>query len=223
MEVIGSSKSIEEGLFKPVDESFDDLLFDMKAFRQRCGAALDPVVKMVIQNRGVSAVKNIYVGYDTEYVSADYEKHLNKAVSYQLSLNHRVFVRVPQPMKFLIGEKDAKTGAFRVKQDTTPFELDLQRSIDRLCKDYRAEFFAPVDEFNQELTQALSKQGFPSYQKNNMAVFALERSPNKDFLEYTPEGMISSEALLDKCVELDQELGPSLVWLSDFVTGLGCT
>lgn len=224
-EILKKANSLAESFKNPKTkvDSLDDLSCDLKAFYKRCYVALDPVVKMVMQNRGVSVFKNIYVGYDTEYTVDDYRKHLNKIVSYQLALNHKVFLRVPQPFDFVLGEKDPKSGVFRNQDKVTPFEVVLQNSINELCKSYRAEFSKEIDEFNGILTQALEDEGIPHYEKNHFKVFGFKRSENKLHLSYTDDkGMVSSTQLFDKCLELDQELGTCLQWLKDFVTGLGC-
>lgn len=203
------------------EDSFDDLQHDVKAFSRQCQASLDPVIKMVLQNRGVSVIKNIYVGYDTEYTVDNFEKHLNKTVSYQLALNHLVIVRVPQPYDFTLGEKDAKSGVFRKQPNLKAFDIVIQASINELCKAYREKFLGNNDEFTRRLTEALEKGGFQNYASNNYRVFRSNRSENKELIEYTPKGMVTSEELLEKCLELDDELGPSLGWLKDMVISLG--
>lgn len=192
-------------------DSFEDLACNIKTFAQRCYESLDPVVKMVLQNRGVSAIKNIYVAYDTEFTEVDYKKHMNKIVSYQLALNNKVFLRVPQPFNFLLGEKDPKSGAFRLQKNICMYELVLQSSINELCLKYREEFRAISDEFNKRLTDTLVDSGIENIDKNHYKVFGFARSATVHHLDYVDKGvMISSDELFNKCLELDKELGPSL-------------
>lgn len=72
-------------------ERFSDLVTLSTTLLSR----LDPYLRFQIQKRGVTIIQNTYCGYDSEYESKNYKKHLNRLVSVQTALQTRTLVKIP--------------------------------------------------------------------------------------------------------------------------------
>lgn len=88
------------------------MLADFISLSQEIRDGLDSVTKRVLQKRGLSLVKNVYVGYDTEYTLKSYDLHLNKPVSYQIAVNNKFFLKLPKALELKLGKRDVKTDLF---------------------------------------------------------------------------------------------------------------
>ncbi|KAI0994218.1 hypothetical protein K3495_g13965 [Podosphaera aphanis] len=196
-EMISSRVTVQGTLSKRVDRDVPDIFFDYSNLMKRLYISLDPCIKQVIQRRGLTLLKNVYAGYDTEYTVDNFEKHLNKLVSCQVAVNHKIFLRVPQKIEFQIGEIDAKTGELRVHKSSGIFEKIIERSIRKVCEKIRHLTSGSLDEFTQSLIKRLQGDSVDNFSRRNMVTFGFKRSPVVTDIKYPCERGMGFQSLLD--------------------------
>lgn len=195
-ELISSQGTIQENP-KNVERDIPDIFFDYSNLMKRLYISLDPCIKQVIQRRGLTLLKNVYAGYDTEYTVDNFEKHHNKLISCQVAVNHKIFLRVPQKIEFQIGEIDAKTGELRVHKTPGKFEKIIELSIRRVCEKIRRLTAGSLDEFTQSLIKRLQADSVENFSRRNMVTFGFKRSPVTTDIKYPCERGMGFQSLLD--------------------------
>jgi hypothetical protein len=185
-------------------EKTDDLLTDLKILLKSVHSSLDPSLKHSLQNQGFSISKNVYVGYDTEYMLKDYVRKENKLVSYQLALNNRVFLKIPLSIKFCLGVRDPKTGVFRKEKADGVFVKQVEASLESQCVGIR-QCYSNSDEFKKDLIKYLKSESVDCFHKKDSVTFGFKRSDVVSFIGYNDveDRGVSFDNLLKKIVELD--------------------
>lgn len=103
-------KEIEEDSGKVLE--YDDLLHDYRSIVKELYISMDSCIKRIIQKKGISIVKNVYVGFDTEFEMENEERNQNKLLSYQIAMNQKVYIKLARTPVFLMGKRDSNTGVF---------------------------------------------------------------------------------------------------------------
>lgn len=143
---------------------------------------LDPYLRIQIQRRGVTIIKNTYAGFDTEFELIDERKRLNKLISIQTATKGRTIIKVPlyniYDISYVNPLSAEVTSFYKPKfQEDKVFEKNiLNESLKHCVASIRLLKYKSLDRINRELIEELSNlEGITSYtdDSKDQIVFAL--------------------------------------------------
>lgn len=97
---------------------------------------IDPSIRMDLQKKGITFVKNIYTGFDTEYYKKS--KSRNELLSVQLTVSTRVILQVPFHTDYKLTVVDPQTSKRRdVPKIRGILRNNIESDIETLIKNIR--------------------------------------------------------------------------------------
>lgn len=183
---------------------FSDIVEDIKTLKRSIIRMLHPIINKKLSNRGISVTLNAYSGYDAEFTLLNEEKHLNKVLSMQLSVNAGLYVRVPiinvKPLRSIDLCMNIKK-LWGIEKNLITVGLS---SMDRLICEIRDLLYKSNDELIKNLTIKLSED--PTVRKSIVKgdwVFSFPKSEVKNYIKYFDEVKhFSSTDLITQCEKM---------------------
>lgn len=156
---------------------------------------LDPVIRVKIMNRGISVIKNIYTGFDTEYQLVSLTE--NKLLSVQLAVNTKIILTLPLVTDFTMGRMNPHTGVkYVVELDNSKYYFkDLESDINEKIKEVRDLKYYNKDFSIQLLIDQLKKRGVQYVVKDDCISFSFERTPIRTWFNKALEGYSLDELI----------------------------
>jgi hypothetical protein len=77
-----------------LNEFYSDLQANYLNLQKELHSKLDPSIRKSLQKRGLTVLKNIFTGFDTEYTNID--QKYNELLSVQLSVSSRIVLKIPR-------------------------------------------------------------------------------------------------------------------------------
>jgi hypothetical protein len=102
------------GLNNEVESS--DTQVDLMELMSKIYKFLDPSLRRYIQKRGVTIIKNVYSGFDTEYKNKD--EKLNNLISVQIATSTKIIIKLPLLSSYKLSIIDAQTNKIHFKKFT---------------------------------------------------------------------------------------------------------
>jgi hypothetical protein len=152
-------------------------MMDFKVLKKELFNKMDPSIRVKIMDKGMSVLKNIYSGFDTEYQTLGMSE--NKLLSVQLAINTKVVIVLPLVKDFVISKINAQTGeTYGVLLNIKGYKFkELEQDLNRLIKEIRMIRFYAKDVSIQKLIDGLKKRGLLNVEKDDSIYFSFERTP----------------------------------------------
>jgi hypothetical protein len=173
-----------ENLLEKIGEKESDFYIDNKNLINILYTKLDPSIRFNLQKRSITMIKNIYVGFDSEYVSINTK--YNKLLSVQLAVNSRILLKIPKITEYFVSSIDPLTNK---KYDITyskGFDFNIVNNSISYCIE-KIKMLKPQLKYHEKtltvLTDGLKKvKNVQFFEKDDFYIFSFPRNPTKTFI-----------------------------------------
>jgi hypothetical protein len=166
-----------------------DLAADFEELSKNLYSRLETSIRSQLQKSGISIIKNVYTGFDTEYKNIDTET--NQLLSVQIATTSKVIIKLPkQNMYDLSGINTLSNIKYRYNLNLSSVKFDYERVqliINDLIAQIRILKFGFYDSMINILTEGLKESPLKFMETETYTLFATEKSPISTFIYLTPE------------------------------------
>lgn len=151
---------------KKEDYSTSDEQADLLVLLKNVYKLIDPSVRRFIQKRGITVIKNVYSGFDTEYKKKD--EKLNELISVQIATSTKIIIKLPLSSEYKLSTIDAVTNKSYIKKYTEMEDEDEDEEKLKDSKNKKSEVkkgfdFGKIELILNNLAWRIRKIKYPGY------------------------------------------------------------
>jgi len=169
-----------------LDQEDSDIKADFTVLSKALLSKIDPSIRKKLLKRGISVIKNIYTGFDTEYVNLNMK--FNKMLSVQLAVNTKIYLRVPKYSEYDFSTIDTLKGKeYKIHYNFDDEEFNynfMVRSLNDRINSIRGLNFKTNDLAIRFLINALKDLNIQFIEKDDDFIFSFPRSLTQPFIYY---------------------------------------
>lgn len=129
---------------------------------------IDPSIRKHIQKRGITIIKNIYSGFDTEYKKSKDNELRNDLISVQIATSTKIIIKLPMLARYKLSTIDAQTNKVYEKHYTKKDD-EIESSDDESIDVAKSEDtvkgfdFEKIETFFDDICYKIRSKKYPGY------------------------------------------------------------